>query len=180
MGRVASDAVVARAVDDLERRPATQAEARALSHPLRWRILRLCLDSALTNRQLADRLGQDPATMLHHVRTLVRTGFLVGVEERTGRRGSHERPYRATGKTWRLEVGGEASTVAIIDAFRGELLDAGADAMLISARLGVRLNPQRLQEFNDRIDQLVEEMSGSDEEGGEAVSLYVGMHRQPR
>ena len=42
------------------RRPATAAEAKALAHPLRIRILRLCLDQALTNKQLAERLGKDP------------------------------------------------------------------------------------------------------------------------
>ena len=36
------------------RRPATAAEAKALTHPLRMRILRLCLDRSLTNKQLAE------------------------------------------------------------------------------------------------------------------------------
>ena len=60
-----------------DRRPATEAEAKALASPLRLRILRLCLDQALTNKQLAGRLGRDPGTVLHHVRTLVATGFLA-------------------------------------------------------------------------------------------------------
>ena len=34
-------------------RPPTLQEARALAHPLRIRILRLCLDRALTNSELA-------------------------------------------------------------------------------------------------------------------------------
>ena len=58
------------------RRPATRAEARALAHPLRLRILRLCLDEALTNREIAERVREQPATVLYHVRTLVRNGFL--------------------------------------------------------------------------------------------------------
>src|SRR4051794_4556913 len=52
-------------------RPATVEEHKALSHPLRLRILRLCLDEPKTNRELADRLDANPATVLHHVRTLV-------------------------------------------------------------------------------------------------------------
>ena len=47
------------------RRPATAAEAKALAHPLRMRILRLCLDRSLTNKQLAEWLGKDPGTVLH-------------------------------------------------------------------------------------------------------------------
>jgi len=74
----------------------------------------------LTNKQLADRLGHDPATTLHHVRTLCRTGFLVADDARRGRRGALERPYRATGKSWVLSVAGAddkmTSVLATIDA----------------------------------------------------------------
>ena len=60
-----------------ERRPASEDEARALASTLRMRILRLCLDVSLTNKEIAARLDRDPASVLHHVRTLVRTGFLA-------------------------------------------------------------------------------------------------------
>src|ERR687886_1929600 len=88
-----------------ERRAATQAEARALTHPLRQRILRLCLDEELTNKQLADRLGADPGTVIHHVRKLVSTGFLAAGDVRRGARGALEKPYRATGKSWTIDIG---------------------------------------------------------------------------
>ena len=57
-------------------RDATPAEMRALANPIRLRLLRLTLDRALTNKEMAERLGRDPGTVLHHVRVLVRTGFL--------------------------------------------------------------------------------------------------------
>src|SRR3970282_146560 len=85
-------------------RDATADEMRALAHPLRLRILRVTLDRPLTNRQIAERLGRDPGTPLHHVRTLVRGGFLAPEEVRTGKRGALERPYRATGKSWRIRM----------------------------------------------------------------------------
>ena len=56
-----------------QRRPATDAEARALASGLRLRILRLTLDEALTNKEIAERVGRNPASVLHHVRTLVDT-----------------------------------------------------------------------------------------------------------
>ena len=55
----------------MNRRPATVDEAKALANSLRLRILRLTLDQALTNKQLAERLDRDPGTVLHHVRRLV-------------------------------------------------------------------------------------------------------------
>jgi len=51
------------------------------------RILRLCLDDALTNKEIAQRLQRDPASVLHHVRTLVDTGFLEALPARRGRAG---------------------------------------------------------------------------------------------
>ncbi|NLA09960.1 MAG: helix-turn-helix transcriptional regulator [Microbacteriaceae bacterium] len=50
-----------------------QAIARALSSPLRLRVLRLCAHTARTNKELATLLGVNPGTMLHHVCTRVRT-----------------------------------------------------------------------------------------------------------
>src|SRR5688500_4309407 len=109
----------------LARRPATPEEAKALAHPLRLRILRLCLDQALTNKQLAERLGKDPGTVLHHVRTLVATGFLVPEGVRQGEKGALEKPYRATGKSWTLsldEQPAEADAIqAMLEAFLAEL-----------------------------------------------------------
>src|SRR5688572_14187439 len=83
-----------------ERRAATVREARALAHPLRLRILRLCAQRALTNKQLADRLDREPGTVLYHVRLLVEAGLLHQEGVRTGDSGALEKPYRSTGQSW--------------------------------------------------------------------------------
>jgi DNA-binding transcriptional ArsR family regulator len=161
------------------RRPATRAEARALAHPLRLRILRLCLDEALTNREIAERVREQPATVLYHVRTLVRNGFLVAEQERRGRRGAREIPYRATRKSWTLDFMPTGSEhVAPVDAFRAEMLDAGADAVLASSRLGVRLRPDALRRLQRRLAAAVMRAHDDDDPDGEPVSLYVGLHRR--
>ena len=58
-----------------------------------------------TNKEIAEALGLNPASVLHHVRTLVDTGFLIEQPVRRGPRGSRERPYLASGKTWYLDIG---------------------------------------------------------------------------
>ena len=82
---------------DLGRRPATDAEAKALASSLRLRILRMCLDEPMTNAQLAERLGRPPASVLHHVRTLTATGFLeaLPVRRAPAGRGRSRTPSRA-------------------------------------------------------------------------------------
>ena len=113
-----------------EKKPAASArEIKALAHPLRLRILRLCGLHELTNKQLADRLGQDPGTMLYHVRQLLSTGFLEPAEVRTGESGALEKPYRSTGRSWNLDTAlreaGPGGPLAPIEAFREELTEAG-------------------------------------------------------
>jgi DNA-binding transcriptional ArsR family regulator len=161
------------------RRPATRAEARALAHPLRLRILRLCLDEALTNRELADRLDQDPATVLYHVRTLLRTGFLRREAERRGRRGAREIPYRSTRKSWTLSFEPDTTgTLAMIDATRSELVEAGADGVLELIRTAARLSPERVGELLARVRALIEETVADDGSGDESVGILVAVHRR--
>ncbi len=163
----------------MQRRPATAEEARALANPLRLRILRLCLDRALTNKELAHRLGKDPGTTLHHVRKLVATGFLAPEGERRGARGSVERPYRATGKSWTLDVGESApGMLAVVDALRAELTEGTARDIRTMSRLAVRLAPERLDEFVERVKDLVEDLYAADDPAGEPYGFFVAMHRR--
>jgi predicted ArsR family transcriptional regulator len=165
-----------------ERREATDAEARAMVSPLRLRILRLCLDTPLTNKQIAQALGRDPASVLHHVRTLVKTGFLVAEGERRGARGAREVPYRATGKSWVLDVVdpelGRAQGVAMVEAFVQDTSRVGFDTV-DSTRMGLRLTPAEREELAARMYELVEEfrLRGST---GEPWSLFVALHRDDR
>src|SRR5687768_7365850 len=160
---------------------ATPAEAKALAHPLRLRILRLCLDEELTNKEIADRLDKDPATVLHHVRLLVDNGFLAAGDPRRGKRNSRERPYLATRKSWVLDFGHESTSidVAAAEAFAAEFRDAGPGASVNWSRLGVRLRPADRDELSRRIDELVADMAERDDPDGEPLSLYLAVHRRP-
>jgi DNA-binding CsgD family transcriptional regulator len=172
--------------ETIERRPATADEAKAMAHPLRLRVLRLCLDQELTNKELAERLGKDPGTLLHHVRILVRTGFLAPGETRHGAHGALEKPYRATGKSWTLNFDhpGEPDpgiSRPMLQAFLDELADAGPGAMRNEVRLGLTLSEASLGEFERRLMALLDEfVERSPEPGGTAYGLYLAMHRQSR
>lgn len=152
---------------------------RALAHPLRLRILRLTLNRPLTNKELAERLDRDPGTVLHHVRTLVRGGFLAPEPVRTGKRQALERPYRATGKSWQVRIVPTADhLVSVLDAVREEILEAGEQATLTSMRLGVRLRPDDLEELRARIRELGDEFVLRDHPDGEAVGILALAHRR--
>jgi DNA-binding transcriptional ArsR family regulator len=142
-------------------RTATEAEAKALASSIRLRILRLCLDRPMTNKQLAERLDANPATVLHHVRTLVETGFLAPLPVRRGSRGSRERPYLATRKSWGLDtraagVGGEGS--AMVEAFLAEvrLVDLDKTGLV---RLGLRLHEEEFADLRRRLLSVISEFA---------------------
>lgn len=166
---------------EAERRQATAAEAKTLGHPLRLRILRLCLDEELTNAEIATHLKKDPGTVLHHVRMLVDNGFLVAGEPRRGRRNSRERPYLATRKSWVLDFSNTETAdmeAALADAFAAELREAGPAAVLENSRLGVRLRPADRDELIRRVHEVVQDMSERDDPDGEPLSIYVAVHRR--
>jgi DNA-binding transcriptional ArsR family regulator len=160
-----------------ERRQATDEEARALASALRLRILRICLDQGRTNQEIARILGRDPASILHHIRTLVRTGFLEPQEERRGTRGAREIPYLATRKSWRLST--PVTDRAMLETFLEEVgLVSAAD--LDMSRLGLRLPAADLAEFRQRLLDLLEEFaSRPDDPAAAAWSLFVALHPDP-
>jgi len=160
-------------------RDATPAEARALAHPLRLRILRLCIDQGLTNRELATQLGRDPGTVLYHVRRLVELGFLKAEPMRRAASGHLEQPYRITGKSWMLRVSkGTSFTTAVLDAVREELVEAGPRASIGVQRLGVRLTDADTRELRARLGQLASEFAGRDDPAGTPVGLLLLAHRR--
>ena len=165
-----------------ERRPATEEEARTLASPLRLRILRLCLDVSLTNKEIAERLGKDPASVLYHVRRLVRTGFLVAEQERRGTRGAREVPYRSTGKSWTLSIGDSENPRlglnTLVETFVQDAARIGFEKV-DSTRMGLRLTPEEYDELSRRMHELVEEfrLRGST---GAPWSLFIGLHPDDR
>src|SRR3712207_3042566 len=118
----------------------------------------MCLDEPRTNREIAERLGRNPATTLHHVRTLVDTGFLVAEPVRRGTRGAREVPYRATGKSWLMDGAGRAAPGRdpALAAFLEEVAAVG-EHRLESTRLALRLSAADREELERRLQELLDD-----------------------
>ncbi len=163
---------------------ATIEELKALGHPVRWRILRLCLNRALTNKELSVELDLAPATTLRHIRALVKTNFLVAEPVCTGEHGALQRPYRATARTWGLSIlpddSGLAQQVelAVLGAHRAELIAAGPDSGRGAARGVLRLRPESVESLNHRIRDLIAEYT--DEPDGEPLSYLWSLGLRPQ
>lgn len=161
-----------------ERRPASHLEAKALSHPLRVRLLTMLSTEELTTSELARRCGENPGTILYHLRVLVDAGLAETSALRIGARNSRELPYRSTGKantmTFRdqLDAGssvGEAIMQGALSSYyRAEPSDRFGEAV---AR--IHLTPARLEELQQRLRAVIGEFRNDE---GEAVTMLVAFH----
>jgi predicted ArsR family transcriptional regulator len=154
--------------------PEAEARMRALSSPFRLRILRLCAFESRTNKELADLLGVNPGTMLHHVRTLVTTGYLAAEPERAGTQGAREVPYRATGLSWRTSMPG--GSFVLVETFLQQI-EGLSDEELDTMWLGLKLNAEHKAELEQRLSDLIHEFKerGADPDG-ETYSLFTAFH----
>lgn len=154
--------------------PAAQARIRALSSPTRLRILRLCAFESRTNKELAELLEMNPGTMLHHVRTLVQTGFLVAEPDRSGAQGAREVPYRATGLSWRTPLPG--GSLVMVETFLQQISGVPPDDVN-TTWLGLKLSDEHKAELEQRMSELAQEFKdrGPDADG-KPYSLFTALH----
>ncbi|WP_033293385.1 ArsR/SmtB family transcription factor [Amycolatopsis jejuensis] len=163
-----------------KRRSSTEAEAAALASGIRLRIIRLTSFEAMTNKELAERLGRDPATTLHHVRRLVDTGFLVPQEPRRGTRGAKEIPYLSTGLSWELsnESGTAAVAVgeAMFEAYLAEMAET-TQAEVDTSRLVVQVPAEVVEEFKGRLADLLDEFQRRPRDlAADRTAIYVSVY----
>lgn len=160
------------------RRTATEAEIATLASAVRLRIIRLTYSDALTNAEIAQRLGRDPATTLYHVRRLVTHGFLEACPARRGARGAKEIPYRSTGLSWTLEDPGRDPGLADaeLEAFLGEVADVGP-AALEQARLVLRLSAADAAGLRDELFALLRRYAvRPPDPDGDELALYLALY----
>lgn len=79
----------------------TSEQLHALSHPMRQRILSILLFKELTNKEIANSLGESPPKVHFHVRELLNAGIIQLTREEVN--GSIvEKYYTASARSFRL------------------------------------------------------------------------------
>jgi DNA-binding transcriptional ArsR family regulator len=155
---------------------------KAMSHPLRVRILAMLGERKASPRQLAQLLGSSLGTTAYHVRTLERLGLIELVEERPVR-GAIEHLYRAlrrpsvTDEAWAsappiAKQAAVSSTLQVIDEYARVSAAAGgfdrSDAIL-SRRL-VRLDAKGFAELAKASRRLLEQVERIEARAGERLA----------
>ncbi len=168
---------------------------RAVSDPLRMQIVELLAES-LTVKQVAEKLGLAPSKLYYHFATLEKLG-LIEVAETRMVANMVEKVYRSSADAldvdpalfkFSREGGNETLHMVLsstIDATREDMirslqarqfqLEQGADEQprrFIINRVISRLPQKRIEEFQDRLVQLLEEFEAEDDTSARKTDLH--------
>ena len=152
-------------------------ELKALGHPLRLKVLQVLGEKgeALTNRELAARLGVDPGHLHFHVRMLHRAGL---IELAPGGRG-REKPYRSVAAHLRIApefraagLTGELQT-AMLEEIRRGWEAYGEKGEFRSAQITARIDPEQVREL---VQMLVDRVDAIEEDDCELMVLTLVAH----
>jgi DNA-binding transcriptional ArsR family regulator len=147
-------------------------QVRALSHPLRLRLLELFAQCPRTTKQAAEELGEAPTRLYHHVAALERAG-LVRLRETRRNRGTTEKYFEAVANRFMGgaqqaaalgEKGAAAVGVVLFDQARNELVRAlasgAADAPhpLMAVRGVLRLSKREATQLKKELLELLKRL----------------------
>ena len=118
------------------------ADGRALASVLRLRILRLCLDEALTNKEIADRLARTRRPRTTTCAAWPNAGSSRGSPSGPGPAALARCPTWRPASSWRTPIPPGGQDRLLIEAFLEEVAEADPRTVR-SARLGLRLSPRR-------------------------------------
>jgi DNA-binding transcriptional ArsR family regulator len=153
-------------------------QLKALGHPLRLRVLETLgagEGEALTNRELANRLGVDPGHLHFHVRMLLRAGLIELTEGGHGR----EKPYRAVARTVRVApalLKSDATTdlrVAMLDEVQRGWAEHGGSGTFRAAQVSARITPEQAVEL---IQELVEHARDAEDPALAPIVITTVLH----
>jgi DNA-binding transcriptional ArsR family regulator len=154
-------------------------QLKALGHPLRLRVLETLgeTDEALSNRELAQRLGVDPGHLHFHVRMLLRAELIKQVPSDKGR----EKPYRAAARTLKVapelvSQGASSLQLAVMDDLQRAQGEFASDGLFRFVRLVVRMKPEKALEV---LSELIPRFDELEDENAEQLVITAVMHPQP-
>src|SRR2546422_5852027 len=166
----------------------TVQQFKAISDPIRSRILGIIQNQPATAKQIADRLEASPGAIGHHLHVLEAAG-LAQVVARRIMRGIIANYYTRTARifTYELppEVAGNGSIgLEIMTQARDELAEAlvtiEEDPVRTESFPHIRLSPERAGAYFERLQALVDDiLHETPDPDGEVYGIFVSMFKAP-
>lgn len=144
----------------------TDQQFKAIADPLRSKILGIIQTRPATAKQIADRLGEAPGNIGHHLQVLEKAGLAQVVATRVVR-GIIAKYYTRTARIFAFqfprEVTGEAlMSIDILEYADHELHEAvaayGEDPECAGGFPHVRISEARAQVYRERLEALIEDL----------------------
>ncbi len=167
----------------------TMQQFKAVSEPIRSRILGIIQNRPATAKQIADQLGGTPGAIGHHLHVLEEAG-LAQVIARRIIRGIIANYYTRTARIFDFEfppdVRGERSTTCdfvtkLRDEISETLSEKGENAVYSSSFPRVRLSAERMEVYRKRFTDLIDEfIAEKPDPHGQVYSLFTTLFLAPQ
>ena len=166
----------------------TFEQFKAISEPVRSRILGIIQNQPATAKQLAERLGATPGAIGHHLHVLEEAGLAKVVARRLVR-GIVASYYTRTARIFSFELpkdvkGVVSASLDIMDTARNELVEAQAtfeeDPYQCISFPHVRLSVERARYYVQRLDALLEDLLHEQPDpDGKVYGVLMSMFSSP-
>lgn len=166
----------------------TDQQFKAIADPLRSKILGIIQTRPATAKQVADRLGEAPGTINHHLRVLEKAG-LAQIVARRVIHGIVAKYYTRTARIFMFqfpkEITGQDPQVSdILQHAHNELLEAiaayGDEALCDTGFPHVRISEARAQVYLERLNALQSDLIHEPlDPHGRVYGVIVGMFLAP-
>jgi DNA-binding transcriptional ArsR family regulator len=166
----------------------TSQQFKAISDPIRSRILGIIQNQPATAKQIAHRLGASPGTIGHHLHVLEAAG-LARIVARRLVRGIVANYYTRTARIFKYdlprEVTGDTSiNLNIISTAYEELAEAEVnkdeDVYQCASFPHIRLAPERASYYSERLQALVDDiLQETPDPSGKVYGILVTMFIAP-
>lgn len=161
---------------------------KAISEPMRSRILGIIQNQPATAKQIADRLGATPGAIGHHLHVLEEAGLAKIVARRVVR-GIVANYYTRTARIFTYNLpkdvtgNGEVS-LDIMNKAHDERVEAEAtvhdDLLRCDSFPHVRLSPERARYYSERLRALVDDvLNETPDADGKVYGIFVSMFISP-
>lgn len=165
----------------------TAEQFKAISDPLRLKILGIIRHQPATAKQIATRLQASPGTIGHHLHVLEKAG-LAQVVARRVTRGIIAKYYTRTGRIIKYdmppEIVGKAFHVDFLNSARDELaeaiLDYNEDIEVYCGFPHARISPERAEFYGERLRELINDfLQEPVDPEGQVYALSVALFKAP-
>ncbi|HLX56621.1 MAG TPA: winged helix-turn-helix domain-containing protein [Ktedonobacteraceae bacterium] len=161
---------------------------KAISEPVRSRILGIIQNQPATAKQIADRLGATPGAIGHHLHVLEDAGLAKIVARRLVR-GIVANYYTRTARIFNYNLpkdvtGGMEASLEVMNKAHDEMVEAQAtindDPYCSDGFPHIRLSPERARYYSERLQALVDEvLDETPDPDGKVYGIFVAMFMSP-